>query len=112
MKRAISIMAAVVVLLVVVSAVYPQIRKDAKTGLDRIEGIIQSIDRKASTITVRQKSTTEAVWQAVYNDQTKFTYRNTPASLDELKEGQRVVCLGKSESASHIAVTRVDIRTK
>jgi hypothetical protein len=113
MRREISIMiaVAVVVSLVLVTGLYAQMKKDTKSGLDRIEGTVMSIEKKESTITIRV-GTTGVIYKAVYNDQTTFTYRNAKSSLDAVKDGQRVVCLGKAESANRLAAYRVDIRSK
>lgn len=114
MKRQISIMTALalVVSLVLVSGAYSQIKKDAASGLDRLEGTIQSINKDTSTITIRQTGTGNVLWQIVYDKDTKFTYRNDPSSFNEVKEGRRVICLGKAEGSGRMVASRVDVRTK
>lgn len=114
MRRKISIVIAVALAcsLVLASGLYAQIKKDAKTGLDRLEGTIQVIDKDKSIISVRQTGTPNAVWDVVYSGQTKFTYRNEASSFDEVKEGRRVICLGKVDSKNRLVAERVDIRAK
>jgi hypothetical protein len=114
MKREISIIIAMtlVVSLMLVTGLSAQMKKDSKTGLDRIEGTVMSVDKKESTITVRLSGSSGAIYKVVYNDQTAFTYRNAKASFDEVKDGRRVICLGKAEDATRLAASRVDIRTK
>jgi hypothetical protein len=114
MKRQISIMIALAltVSLVLVSGAYSQMKKEPVSGLDRLDGTVQSIDKATSTITIRQRGTINLQWQIVYSKDTRFTYRNGPSSFDEVKEGRRVICLGKGEGTGRLVATRVDIRTK
>jgi len=114
MKRSIScmLMMGLVCALVLAPGLYAQATKDTKTKLDRIEGTITSMDKAKSTISVRQKSGTNIIWQIAYTAGTKFTYRNAPSSIDELKDGRRVICLGKFDDKSKMTASRIDIRTK
>ena len=92
------------------AGLYAQVKKDTKTGLDRIEGTIQSMNKADSTMQVTQRGTTAgAVWKVVYNDKTTIGIRNKPAKIDDLKEGQRVIILGKYEKDVFNA-SRIDIR--
>ena len=114
MKRSIScvLVMGLVGLLVLAPGVYAQATKDAKSGLDRIEGYVVSIDKDKSALTVRQKSGTNVTWKIVYNADTKFTYRNSPSKVDEVKDGRRVICLGKFDEKTTMTATRIDVRTK
>ena len=76
---------------------------------DRIEGRVHMIDKATSTITVRKGNVNKPV---VYSDQTKFTKQNQPASLEDIKEGVRVICLGKFDEKSRLVATRVDVRAE
>jgi hypothetical protein len=51
------------------------------------------------------------VWKVLYNDKTKYSIRNEPAKLEDLKDGLRVIILGKFENETMTAV-RIDIRTE
>jgi hypothetical protein len=79
-----------------------------KTALQRVEGAIQSVDKAATTLTVRLrgKTNTQVV---VYNDKTMFTFRNKPATVDDVKEGRNVICLGTPGEKQWVAA-RIDIR--
>jgi len=89
---------------------FAQIKKDAKTGQDRIEGTIQAMDKEKSTLTIVQSgATNKPTWHVAYNDQTKFTARNKPGKVDDLKEGQRVIILGKYDQ-NVMTASRIDIR--
>ena len=114
MNRGISRMFALllVVLLVQVSVSFAQVQTDARSKLDRLEGTVRSVDKDASTITIQQMGTSKAIWKISFNKETRFTYRNSASTLDEVKEGRRVICLGKAEGTGKLAAARVDVRTK
>jgi hypothetical protein len=67
------------------------------------------IDKDAKTVTVRLRGKT-AQRQVIYNDSTEFTYRNKPGSLDDLKDGRRVICLGKLNDKNQLMARRIDVR--
>jgi hypothetical protein len=66
-------------------------------GLYRIEGTVIAVNKEASTITIRQRSRTNMAWTVHYTDATSFSYRNTATSLEDVKNGRRVICLGRYE---------------
>jgi cytochrome c-type biogenesis protein CcmE len=83
-------------------------KKAAKA--DRIHGVVQSVNKETSTISVKQTKT-GMVRQIVYSDATKWTKVNKPgASLDEVKEGTDIICLGKFDPKGKLEASRVDIR--
>ncbi len=83
-----------------------QEKKKAANG-DRVSGTIQAMNKDASTFTVRRGSMQRTV---VYSADTKFTKVNQPGSIDELKEGVRVICLGKFDEKGRLVATRIDVR--
>ena len=89
---------------------YAQVKKDSKTGLDRLSGTILNLN-KDKTLTITQSGPTKGTFKVSYNDQTKITNRNADAKADALKEGQRVIVLGKLDKDVLVA-TRIDIRTE
>jgi len=89
---------------------YAQVKKDVKSGQDRIEGTIQTLDKAKSSLAVVQSGTAKPTWHVVYNPQTKVTMKNKPATADDLKEGKRVIILGKFEK-DVMTAARIDIRT-
>jgi len=74
---------------------------------DRLSGTIHMINKDTSTITIRRGNIQR---QVVYNADTKFTYRNKPSTMEEAKEGRRVICLGKFNDKTQLLATRVDVR--
>lgn len=83
-----------------------QSKKDA-TKEDRLTGSIHMINKDTSTITIRRGNVQR---QVVYNADTKITYRNKPGSMDDVKEGRRVICLGKFNDKTQLVATRIDVR--
>jgi hypothetical protein len=75
----------------------------------RLDGTVQMIDKDTKTVTVRLRGKTNQR-QVVYSDDTKFTYRNKPGSLDDVKDGRRVICLGKLNDKNQLIATRIDVR--
>jgi Cu/Ag efflux protein CusF len=76
---------------------------------DRVSGAVQMIDKNSSTLTLRKDNIHRAV---VYTNDTKFTKHDKPASLDDVKEGRRVICLGKFDEKARLVATRIDVRTE
>jgi len=85
--------------------------KPAKPAEDRLDGTVKSVDKKAKALTVRLRGK-NLERQVIYDDNTKFTYRNKAASLDDVKEERRVICLGKLNDKGQFMATRVDVRDK
>jgi len=84
-----------------------QKKKAAQPKEDRVSGTVQMINKDTSTLTVRRGNLQR---QVIYNADTKFTKVNKPGSLDEVKEGVRVICLGKYNDKVQLIATRVDVR--
>lgn len=96
---------------VMVTGALAQATKDAATKLDRIEGTIQSVDKDKSILMVRQRGSINTIWTVIYSPETKFSYRNGPSTIDELKDTRRVVVLGKFGVKYQMNAARVDVRT-
>lgn len=75
---------------------------------ERVSGSIQMINKDTSVITLRTKGNIQRY--VVYNNETQFTYRNRPGSLDEVKEGLRVICWGKYDKNARLVASRIDVR--
>jgi hypothetical protein len=75
----------------------------------RVEGNVHMIDaaKKTVTVTLRGKTSTQEV---VYSDGTKFTFRNKPSTVAEVKDGRHVICLGAVNDKNQLIATRIDVR--
>jgi len=73
-----------------------------------ISGVVQNLSKDASTITVRKGSVPKTV---IYSNDTKFTYRGQPSSVDDVKEGRRVRCTGNYNEKTQLLATQVDVRS-
>jgi hypothetical protein len=90
---------------------FSQIKQNSDK-LDSIEGIVQSIDKVKMTLVIREKGTSNLDYTITFTDKTLYTYRNGPAKIEDLKDGSRVVAIGKAEGANKLAAARFDIREK
>ena len=108
MRRSLSICAGLLFGLVLSLAVAtPAKAQEKKSKEERLSGTIHMINKDTSTITLRRGNVQR---QVVYNADTKYTYRNKPSSMDEVKEGRRVICLGKFNDKTQLVASRIDIR--
>ena len=85
-------------------------KKQGKVTSLRIEGTVVLISKDSSKITVQQQGNVRRT--VLYNEKTRFTFRNKPGSIDQLKEGIRVICLGKENDKKDYLATRIDIRAE
>jgi hypothetical protein len=85
--------------------------KGATAKEDRIDGIIQFIDTATKTVTVRLRDKQQQQ-QVIYGDKTAFTFRNKAAKAEEVKEGRRIIALGKINDKNQLIATRIDVRDK
>ena len=80
-----------------------------KEKADRVEGNVQSIDKATNTVTVTLRGKGNTV-QVVFSDKTHFTFRNKDSSVDEVKTGRHVICMGKLNDKNQLIATRIDVR--
>ncbi len=105
----IGLLLAIVLSLALAGEVNAQKKKEAKAPKEeRLSGTVQMISKDTSVITLRTRGNIQRY--VVYSNDTNFTYRNKPGSLDEVKEGRRVICLGKYDEKARLVATRVDVR--
>jgi hypothetical protein len=96
-----------------VPGVFAQATVDPKTGLHRIDGTVIAINKEKSTIKIRQKNRSNIVVTVSYTDDTKFSLLNEPATLDDVRDNGRVICVGKldEEDGRRLVALVVDVRT-
>src|SRR5689334_22677679 len=64
---------------------------------DRLSGRVKSVDKNAMTLEMHTNSNPTVSRKVKWNADTKFTSGDKPASADDLKEGARIVAVGKFE---------------
>ena len=85
-----------------------QTDKDAGNPV-RHSGTIKILNKDAKTITIQQDT---AVLVIKYTDQTKYTYRNQPGSIDDVQEGRPVIVLIDPAQKKDMVAVRIDVREK
>jgi hypothetical protein len=76
-----------------------------KSDVVRHSGRITTVSKDMMTVQTRNGSI-----QMKLDDDTKYTYRNQPGTINDAKEGRRVICLVKSGPKKEMVATRVDVR--
>ncbi len=106
----ISMLAAVALVLSLAGTAWAQEQPaPAKPQVDRLSGTVQNISKDTKTFTVRTRN--NVMRQIVYSDATKVTNNNKPGgSIDEIKEGTRIIALGKFNAKTQLEAERIDIR--
>jgi ABC-type uncharacterized transport system YnjBCD substrate-binding protein len=86
--------------------------KQAAAKVDQIHGVVQSINKDTSVMNVKERKT-GVIRQIVYSDATKVTKVNKPGgTLAEIKEGTRIIALGKFDEKQRLVAVRIDIRAQ
>ena len=73
----------------------------------RVEGRVQVINKSKSEIVVQRGSSPRTV---IYDSNTKWTKLNKPGSMDDIKEGFRVICLGTINGQKQFVASQCDAR--
>ncbi|MCL5744952.1 MAG: hypothetical protein M1541_13670 [Acidobacteria bacterium] len=82
--------------------------KKGAAKVDRLSGRIQMVDKNASTITLDTRNNIRRT--VIFGPNTTVTYRNRPGTMDQVKEGRRVIVLGKFNQKAQLVATRIDVR--
>lgn len=81
----------------------------AATDPARYSGTIKILNKDTKTITIQHETTVILV---KYTDQTKYTYRNQPGSIDDVQEGRPVIVLIDPAQKKDMVAVRIDVREK
>lgn len=86
-------------------AALAQETKEGKTKAkhDRLSGRIVSVDKNAMTIEMHTNANPNVKRTIKWSADTKFTQGEKSASADDLKEGARIVAVGKFEGVNLMA---------
>lgn len=107
-----SFVVALVSSFVLTPEVHAQAKPVGDSGIFRIEGTVIGINKEKSTFMLRQKNRNNVVLTIAYTDDTKFSYRNEPATLADVKATRGVICLGKlNEKGTQLTASEIDVRT-
>jgi hypothetical protein len=77
----------------------------------RLSGRVKVIYKEKSSFDVTTGSPGVGIRTVFYTPETRFTFRNGPGKAEDLKEGLRVICLGKAAGDKYVA-ERIDLREK
>lgn len=112
MKHSLNIALALIASVALSLFVATQVYAAEKQG--RVDGTIGVISKDTSTITVRLRSSGQQR-QVVWTNDTKFTKakgrKSEPSTMDEVvKEGQRVIAVGKFNDKTQLVATQISLR--
>lgn len=82
---------------------------------DRLEGRVHMISTDKTTLTLHVTTTpgTQAMSRYVaLTGKTEYTFQNEAGSFDQIKEGLRVICVGKFDENGKLIADRVDVRKR
>ena len=109
MQRRMSVVAALILGMALAGSAVSVINAQKKTKPDRVAGTVEILNKESKTIVVKATGG-DVDKQVVYDDNTKFTKDNKPASLDDVQNGVRIICLGKLNDKGQLMASRVDVR--
>jgi hypothetical protein len=76
---------------------------------DRVTGTVQLINKETKTILVSgEANNTQS--QVIYDDKTEITKDNKAASINDLQNGQRIICIGSTNDKGQLHAARIDVR--
>jgi hypothetical protein len=76
---------------------------------DRVAGTVQLINKETKTIVVSSEANNKQE-QVIWDDKTKVTKDNKAASIDDMQNGLRVICIGKTNDKGQLHAVRIDVR--
>ena len=78
---------------------------------DRLSGYVKTIEKKDMTINMHTKSNPSVERKIMYDDKTRFTVLGKPGSIDDVKDGMRIVGVGKFDGVN-LKATDVSLTAK
>jgi len=84
-------------------------KKSSKSDIVRYDGRVTNVSKDKSLLTIQSKS---GPLQITYTAKTTFTYRNKPGTVDDVKEGRRVIVLLDATQKDKLVAARIDVRDK
>lgn len=109
MGRSVPIVVTLFLAAILVSPAVSSAAAQEKAKPDRVTGTVTKILKDTKTLLV-EHGAGETATQVVYDDNTKFTKDNKPATLADVEQGRRVICLGHKNKDGQLIATHVDVR--
>jgi hypothetical protein len=78
---------------------------------DRVSGVVRSADLKQMTIEVALRSQPNVLRKVLFDTTTKITMEEKPGQASDIKEGLRIVAVGKFEGVN-LKATAISLRTR
>lgn len=75
----------------------------------RLTGTVEKVDKDRAVILVAFDQVRREI---VYDDGTRFTMKNQPATPEAVKQGRQVICRGKYDWRKRLLATRVEVQAK
>lgn len=82
---------------------------EKKAQGDRLSGTVKYVDAKAMTVEITMSKTPSAVRKVMWDASTKVTVGDKPGTSDDIKEGMRIVAVGKFEGVN-LKATAIRVR--
>jgi hypothetical protein len=76
---------------------------------ERVSGTVEIVNKDTKTI-VLQGTGGEAQKQVIWDEKTVVTKDNKPAKIEDVANGQRLICVGMANDKGQFAAHRIDIR--
>ena len=90
-------------------ATYAQTKAKAKAKGERVSGTVQLVNKDAKTVLVTGQAGDKQT-QVMYDEKTKVTKDNKPATMDDVTNGVRVICIVKADEKGQLHARRIDVR--
>ncbi len=84
---------------------------EKKAQGDRLSGTVKTVDAKTMTIEITMSRTPSAVRKIMWDESTKVLVGDKPGSSSDIKEGMRIVAVGKFEGVN-LKATTIRVRTQ
>lgn len=85
--------------------------QDEKKQPDRVSGSVRSVDQQAMSIEVNLSSSPSVVRTVLWDQNTKVTLVDKPGTSADIKEGMRIVAIGKFEGVK-LRATALTVRPR
>jgi hypothetical protein len=82
-----------------------------KAKPDRLSGYVESMDKAKNTIVMHTRAAPTVKRNIMFDENTKVLVANKPGNIDEVKEGMRIVAIGKFQGVD-LKATDISVRPR